>query len=296
MRTDAPEHACSRNRAQSPIVNAHIIITLAELRISLDRVPCKFKNMSHNKAKKKRISSLFDFDNVKAEMEEQNKYFADFREHLEALRNTDIKRIMSDASLKEDEALQFLACKLSVESLNNLKVAIQHVPENIPRVVDGISLRLSYIYKIFSTFSSKHGGTQPTIEEVGLYVKFMETHCPCFLSKQDHLADFWTLTEKEHTPFNKFLTPPVRTCRRCQGLLTMRNYPAKVKLFTTDGPIPCSKITLECRGCSCVYGVCNFTDKLGTHFYPAETQIEMVEVSNVSYIELKLYKWFPSLR
>ena len=80
--------------------------------------------------------------------------------------------------------------------------------------------------------------------------------------------------------------------------LTMRNYPVNVKLFSTEGPIPCSKITLECGSCSCVYRVRDFNDDLGDHLYPAEigcSPIEIIEVSNVTYIDRKLYKWFPSL-
>ena len=134
---------------------------------------------------------------------------------------------------------------------------------------------------------------------MGVYVKVIESYCPTFLAKYDHRVDLRALTEKENMPFNKFLTPPVRTCLRCQKLLTMRNYPANVILFTTEGPIPCSKITLECRSCSCVYKVCNFNDDLGNHLYPARTDcspIEIIEVSNVTYIDRKSYNCFPSLR
>ena len=254
--------------------------------------------MSLKRAKKKKMSELFDLDNVKARMAEQNSVFADIRKHLAALQETDIKQLMAStmSSLQEHEALQLLACKLTVERLNHLKTAIKHIPENIPRIVDGIPLRLTYIYKIFNALSTTHCDANLPIQDVGDYVKFIETHCRSFLSKQDNLDHFWTLTVKEDMPFNKFLTPPLRTCLRCEKLLTMQNYPAKVKIFTTDGPIPCSKITLECRSCSCVYGACNFSDKLGTHFYPKEMQIQLVEVSNVTYLDLELYKWFPALR
>jgi hypothetical protein len=43
-----------------------------------------------------------------------------------------------------------------------------------------------------------------------------------------------------------------------------------------------------------VYGVCNYTDKSGTHFYPHV--VELVEISDVTYMDVKLYKWFPALR
>ena len=172
------------------------------------------------------------------------------------------------------------------------------MPRNIPRSVDGVPLRLTYIYKIFKTLSLSHGSHDEDLEiqEAGEYVRFLEAHCHNFLSTQYGGDEFWTLSEKECSPFNKFLTPPVRACLRCEKLLTMRNYPSKAKLFTTDGPLPCSKITLECRACCCTYGPCSFSDELGCHFYPAEMRVDVVEVSNVTYVDLELYRWFPPLR
>lgn len=96
--------------------------------------------------------------------------------------------------------------------------------------------------------------------------------------------------------FNKFLTPPVSLCMQCEKKLTIRNNPSKAKLFTLDGPVPCTKDTLECSDCSHVYGICNYDDKVGAHFYPKDFQVNLVEISDVTYIDLKLYKWFPALR
>lgn len=70
--------------------------------------------MSRKSAKKKKMSELFDLENVKARMEEQNRVFADIRKHLAALQETDIKQLMNStmSPLQEHEALQFLACNL----------------------------------------------------------------------------------------------------------------------------------------------------------------------------------------
>ena len=242
------------------------------------------------------MSALFDLDNVKSKLAEQDNVLANICEHLRAVKEVDIKRL---ANLQEQEALQVLACKLTVKGLENLKCAIHNVPDNIPRVIDGIQLRLTYIYKIFNALSGTNCDTNLSIDYVADYVAFIETYCPSFITKKDYqyeLDKLWELTAKESMPFNKFVTPPIKTCLRCEKSLTMQNYPAKVKVFTTDGPLPCSKITLECRSCSCVYGVCNFSDKLGMHFYPEEMQIDLVEVSNVTYLDLELYKRFPALR
>ena len=84
-------------------------------------------------------------------MEEKDKCFSDIRSHLEAIRGVDMAMIVEAGNvisppLQEEELLQILACKLSVQVLYLLRAAIHHVPDNIPRVVDGVSLCLTYIF------------------------------------------------------------------------------------------------------------------------------------------------------
>ena len=61
-----------------------------------------------------------------------------------------------------------------------LKVAIQHVPGNIPRSVDGVPLRLTYIYKIFKTLSHGSHDEDLEIQEVGEYVRVPQSSLPSF--------------------------------------------------------------------------------------------------------------------
>lgn len=253
--------------------------------------------MSHSKPKKKKPSGLFDLDSIKAKVEDEKRCHNRIRESLRALKEVDLQCIMADALvLKEDEALQLLACKLSVEGLLNLRFALQHVPDNIPRVINGISLRLTFVFKVYSSLPSQ-SSENLSVENFMLYVRFAETYCSSFLSElKECKSHLWGLTQKENMPFNKFLTPPVTTCLQCQKKLSLRNYPSKAKLFTQEGPIPCSKVTLECRDCSHVYGICNYSNESGTLFYPPEYCIQLIEVSNVTYFDPKLYKWFPSFR
>ena len=158
---------------------------------------------------------------------------------------------------------------------------MQHVPKNIPRIVDDHSLRNVFIHKVFNSTCS----TSMSIEEVAMYVDILESRCPLFLSKEGNADRLWELSKAENKPYIKFLTPPVTSCIRCGKLLSMKNYPANAKLFTTNGPIPCSKITLECRSCSCTYGVYGYVDERGTHLYSHEIKVDIVEVSNVTYID-----------
>ena len=129
-----------------------------------------------------------------------------------------------------------------------------------------------------------------------MYVDILELHCLVFLSKEGHTDSLWELSKPENKPYTKFLTPPVTSCIRCGKLLSMKNYPMNVKLFTTNGLILCPKITFGCRSCSCTYGVYSYVDERGMHLYSQEIKVDIVEVSNVTYIDLNLYKWFPALR
>ncbi|CAB4034143.1 Hypothetical predicted protein, partial [Paramuricea clavata] len=223
-------------------------------------------------SKKKRVAVSFDLESVKHRMREEDVYADGIRKHLDALRNVDIKRVAS--TLKEAEILQVLVCKLGVETLETLRKAAQHVPRNICRVVNEKSLRIDYIHKIFTLVSTN---VNMAIQDVEFYVNIMESYCPSLFLTQDVDDKLLELTKSENMSFIKFLTPPVSACLRCGKSLTMRNYPAKVKLFSVNGPIPCSKITLECRDCSCAYGVCNFSNKEGTHLYPIDTKVNIVE-------------------
>ena len=134
------------------------------------------------------------------------------------------------------------------------------------------------------------------MEDVSLYTDFDETYCSSFLCAKENDDNLWGLTENEHFPFNKFLTPPGSFCMQCEKKISMRYNPSRAKLLRLNGPVCCSKVTLECRDCRHIYGICNYSDALGTHFYPSDMNIELAEVSNVTYFDLRLYRWFQCLK
>jgi hypothetical protein len=250
--------------------------------------------MSGKKGEKRKPAPLLDYLAIKASTTANRGYINEVREKISALNNVDFERLLSMSGIcdvSEDEALQLLACKLSVDGLNNLRNSLRHVPKNITRVVNGIPLRTSLIHKLFTTMTTTR---TLSIEELSMCIQFMETFCVVFVGQTDSDEHLWRLTNTEDFSYNKFLTPPVSMCILCENNLTIRNNPSKANLFTLEGPVPCTKITLECRGCAHVYGVCNYTDKSGTHFYPHV--VELVEISDVTYMDVKLYKWFPALR
>ena len=126
-------------------------------------------------SKKKRIARSFDFDVVRSRIEEEKGEIIEIRKHFEALNKFDLQRVLS--SLSEDEIIQLLACKLKFRTLEVLRKAMQHVPKNIPRIVDGHSLRNVFIHKVFNSTCS----TSMSIEEVAMYVDVLELlyflHC-----------------------------------------------------------------------------------------------------------------------
>lgn len=249
-----------------------------------------------NKQAKKRKPSLFDPDEIKARLAAQTNYVREVRGKICALNDVDLGRLMADScALTEDEALRLLASKISITGLYNLRTALAHVPGNITRVLNKIPLRSTLILKIFKSMASP-GSENMTIDDLSLYIKFAETYCSSFLKVKESDDHLWKLTESEELVFNKFFTPPVSQCLQCDKKLSVRGNPSKAILFTLDGPVPCTKVTLECWECSHVYGVCNHRNESGSRFYPKHFNIELVEVSNLTYFHLKLYKWFPSLR
>ena len=241
-------------------------------------------------SKKNRIARSFDFDVVRSRIEEEKGEIIQIRKHFDALKKFDLQRVVS--SLSENEIIQLLACRLTFRTIELLRTAMQHVPKKIPRIVDGHSLRNVFIQKVFNSMCC----TSMSIEEVAMYVDILESRCPLFVSKEGKTDSVWELSKAENKPYTKFLTPPVTSCICCEKLLSMKNYPASAKLFTTNGPIPCSKTTLKCRSCSCTYGVYSYANERGTHLYSQEIKVDTIEISNVTYIDLNLYKWFPALR
>ena len=146
---------------------------------------------------------------------------------MNALKEVDLCRLMSNASkLTEDEALQLLASKLSIEGLYNLRRAISHVPDNITRVVNGTSMRSTFIYNIFQSFTSLSSENM-TVDDLSMYIQFAETYCSSFLTVKENDNHLWKLTETEELSFLKFLTPPVSLCMRQEAFCTQQSFQSK---------------------------------------------------------------------
>ena len=241
--------------------------------------------MSQNR--KRKSCTSFDFDTVRAGLIAKVSRTRKVQEHINELRGVEMKAILEkDYDLCENEILNIIAFKLTVQGLNNMRKALQHVPANITRIVDGTSMRHELVLGIFKSISGEPNNAI-SMDDLMLFANVLEKNCPTFMSQK---GDFPSIELK------KYLSPPVSTCINCDKKLSMRNNPSSAILFTLNGPVCCAKVSLECRDCSIKYGVCKYSDEHGARYYHSHLTLDIIEVSNVTYIHKDLYKWMPSLR
>ena len=63
----------------------------------------------------------------------------------------------------------------------------------------------------------------------------------------------WQATTKTGVPHLHFLAPPTELCYRYHSPLYANNPPTSIVLYLQDGPIPVSKIILQCTRCNLNY-------------------------------------------
>ena len=187
---------------------------------------------------------------------------------------------------------------LTLNGLLLLKSAINHVPPTYSmrrKDFQGFSLRSVIIHEIMATCASE---CCLTLSDVYFYVSFLERHCPKFISTSEFLPKdkLWKLCDGCRYRYAKFLSPPLQCCLNCSEGVTMHNPPSNPTLFTLEGPIPASKITLECKDCGISYGIGRYADKTGLQYYPKSVAVDLIEVTNTTYMSPYLYRWLPSLR
>ena len=174
--------------------------------------------------------------------------------------------------------------------------AIQHVPRVFSRRKNS---RAKIIFEITnSLWQEKHLSLSVVNEIVKCVEEFvpelnvLETQRTRF---EDALA---SLNGKDGINYGGFIAPPVEDCTLCGTALTAANAISSCTLFTMDGPKPCTKLSLRCQGCKVSYGRSMTHHSSGNaSYYPKEIikKDNLLEVTNVVYMEQKLDKWKPSL-
>ena len=105
------------------------------------------------------------------------------------------------------------------------------------------------------------------------------------------------------TKSRSYLAPPVKACiqPKCSmhgrpGSLYSPHPPIQATVFTLSGPVPATKISLRCKGCSTIYNYNKYGKKNteGERLY--DCQRDLVEVTDVVYCSREMYSLFCSLR
>ena len=153
--------------------------------------------MPRKQGEKRKKSSFLDYETIKTSTVANKDYVNEVREKIAALKDVDFERIMAMSGvfdLNEHEGFNYLRGKLSVTGVNNLRKAIRHVPKNVTRVLSDVPLRLNLIHKIFTTENKSDERCSLSINELSLYIKFMETYCAVFLDETESDDHLWELT------------------------------------------------------------------------------------------------------
>lgn len=242
--------------------------------------------------KRRRLAQNFLPETVEKRLAEREQTESKCTEVLSALSTLDILSLFSkDLKITEEQALVLLSAKLTFVGVVRLKMVLDHVPAAInmkPRA-ETVPLRFSLASEILAA-----DGIALDAGEVKQYAEILEGYCPSFCQFEFELSDtLWKVTGEGKFRFNKFITPPIQSCLSCHENLTMHRQPTDAIVYGNTGPLPASKITLECRNCNMKYGVGSYSDGRGKHLYPESHGL--IEVSNRTYVDRHLYKWIPSL-
>lgn len=234
-------------------------------------------------------------DRIEKRLAEKKLFQKEVDEVFQQLKNLQGSVIDKELDLSEDYALVILSGQVTFRGVLFLKMAMNHVPPSYSIISRGTSVSLRYL--LISEIMLHHGFSSMSPNHMEMYVRFLEQYCPLFLKEDLSLGEgLWRLTGQGELRYNKFLCPPVKMCLCCEETLTMHNKATNAIVFTLSGPQPSSKILLECNKCKVKYGITNYTDEVGVHYYPKKFASVIIEISNVTYMDKALYDWLPSLR
>lgn len=244
--------------------------------------------------KRRRLGECFTPEAIASKLSERKRVQEELDAVFSRLKSWDLAELVANnIAVSEDQAMQLISAKLSVHGLLSLKLALDHVPRTYSAKTRGTS---TSIREFLVSEIMKKKGFPLSPADVKSYVLVVERFCPTFLSSTLDIGDIlWELSGESEYRFNRFITPPVESCLKCEETLSMHNQPSKAIVHGVTGPLPASKVTLECKSCKTTYGVGHFSDESGRHFYPKEKQSPLIEASNVTYMDRNLYKWIPSL-
>lgn len=214
--------------------------------------------------------------------------------------NLTVKRISELLRLRRREndidAASLLALMFGFDTVSWVMAAIQHVPRVFSRRKNS---RAKIICDIANSLCQEKHLSLSVVDEI---VKCIEEFVPELNVLETQRTRFEdalaSLNGKDGINYGGFIAPPVEDCTLCGTALTAPNALSSCILYTVDGPKPCTKLSLRCQGCKVSYGRSMKHHSSGNaSYYPKDVtrKDSLVEVTNVVYMEKKLYRWIPSL-
>ena len=190
--------------------------------------------------------------------------------------------------------LGLLAIMFGFDTITWIIAALQHVPQAYARRK---KLRSTIITEIVNSLCPTRTLLAHQVDEI---IRFIEESVPDIRLNGSHVFEkaLQCLSENRELNYGAFIAPTVKECLTCSSLLSVPNPPSKCMLFTVAGPKAGSKITLRCQNCKVSYGRGMLSHSNTTYsYYPEDITVkdDLVEVSNVVYMEKRLYNWIPAL-
>ncbi|CAB3985836.1 Hypothetical predicted protein [Paramuricea clavata] len=220
-----------------------------------------------------------------------------------------INSLKSNLSVKKVSELLRLRCKendIDAASLLSLMfgfdmvswvmATIQHVPRVFSRRKNSCA---KIIFEIANKLCQEKHLSLPVVDEMVKYIEEFVPELNVLETQQTRFEDaLSSLNGKDGVNYGGFIAPPVEDCMLRGTVLTSPNALSSCTLYTVNGPKPCTNLSLRCQGCKVSYGRSMTHYSSGNaSYYPKEIirKDNLVEVTNVVYMEKKLYRWIPSL-
>ncbi|CAB4001986.1 Hypothetical predicted protein, partial [Paramuricea clavata] len=220
--------------------------------------------------------------------------------HINTLKGQLVLEQVTDSlrSLKKHvnfDVVGLLAFMFGFDAIMWIMLAIRHVPKTFARYKNS---RCNIIFTIIDHLCP----CRFSVTLVDDIVCFLEEFAPesPFLGNYSAVFEeaLCTLSKREKLNFGGFIVPPVEDCLRCGSILSAPNPRSSCTLYTITGPKQCAKLVLRCKDCKVSYGRSMIAEGKGNASYYFEAIAaadDLIEVTNVVYMEKRLYRWLPSL-
>lgn len=197
----------------------------------------------------------------------------------------------------QDAVEMMLVSIVGLDGLDSLRTAMQLVPETY------LERRVPIVTKIVNKVLEQNGRDRLNEAQCSSFMSLLQLNCKQYSQRKVHPdaydKELQCFLHEHKTGHNAFLGPPTKhclnsTCDRHQ--LSTYSAPTNVTVFTANGPRPATKLVLKCSKCNTNYGYSKYGNKLitGERYYAESRQL--VEASDVVFVDRSLHQLFASLR